>query len=219
MCIFPSNHTASFLVESPAFFSWLFSPCCQMHSTPAVRAILPAFYMVPALKRAQQSHGESAANRCNVVWTTPGLCGIIYHFHFLCYTVTATVNKQDIHKGERSSCSSAHILKLQQQWCVRVRVLSCEGKGREAVFERASSPVCTREWEKDPDVKLETEEGEGWWWWMEGLGWMWLERADVPVSNGWHLHTCPHAHVDTSILAHRSGRTNRFAQLCAAQTC
>lgn len=143
LCVFFRQTTqAHFRVESPAFFSWLFSPCCQMHSTPAVRAILPAFYMVPALKRAQQSHGESAANRCNVVWTTPGLCGIIYHFHFLCYTDTASVNKQNIHKGERSCCSSAHILKLQQQWCVCV--LSCEGKPSLSLQARLSAHVSGR---------------------------------------------------------------------------
>lgn len=143
-CYYPESTRTSFLVESPATFSSSFSPCCQMHSTPAVRAILAAFYTAPALKRAQQSHGESAANRCSAVWKTPGLRGIIYCFRILCYTVTATVNKQNIHIGEWSSCSSAHILKLQQavQWCVRV--LSCEGKPSSNVQARLSAHVSGR---------------------------------------------------------------------------
>lgn len=195
-------------------------PFSLPRSPPAVKCIqLPLseqyflpFYTVPALKRAQQSHGESAANRCSAVWKTPGLHGIIYCFHILCSMVTATVNKQNNHKGDWGSCISARPKAAASGavMCARAELW------REAVFERASSSVCTREWEKDPDVKLETVGGGGWG--VEGLGWMWLERADVPVSNGWHSHTCPHAHVDTSILAHRSSRTKRFAQLSGAQT-
>lgn len=169
-----------------------------MHSTPAVRAILPAFYMVPALKRAQQSHRESAANRCNVVWTTPGLRGIIYHFHFLCYTVTATVNKQNIHKGERSSCSSAHILKLQQQWCVRVP--SCEGKPSLSVQARLSAHVSGR---KTQMWSWRQRKGRGGW--MKGG-----IRVDV-IRESW----C--ACQQRLALAHMPTRTRRYIYSCTPE--
>lgn len=87
---------------------------------------------------------------------------------------------------------------------------------REAVFERAARLSTHVSGRKTQMLSWRQRKGRGGW--MEGLGWMWSERAVVPVSNGWHSHTCPHAHVDTSILAHGSSRTKRFAQLCGAQS-
>ena len=109
--------------------------------------------------------------------------------------------------------SPIHILESSRavQWCVRVCVCWAV-KG--SLLWVCSSSGCTREWEKDPDVKLETGRGEGGW--MEGLGRMWSERADLPVSNGWHTHTHTHTHTRTHRCIYSHTPKQRCMKICSA---
>lgn len=143
---------------------------------------------------------------------TPGLRGILYRLHFLCSSYCKWRRSSQWRKTFllrsahlRAAASSAAMCARAELW-------------REAAFERAARLSTHVSGRKTQMWSWRQRKGRGGDGWMEGLGWMWSERAVVPVSNGWHSRTCPHAHVDTSILAHGSSRAKRFAQLCGAQS-
>ena len=112
--------------------------------------------------------------------------------------------------------SPIHILEPSRavQWCVRVCVLSCEGKPAVSV-----QLVWLHTWVGErPRCEARDRKGGG------GLdGGI---RADV-IRESWsacqqwlahaHTHTHAHAHIDASILTHRNSGAWRFAQLYWAQ--
>lgn len=155
-----------------------------MHSTPAVRIIPPVFKYLH-LPDAQTQSQTLYQNNCCIFTDDLSVHNVQNKDIMIkekLYTVITVKNPlpllilSDAHpKAELSSVERACVC-----WAVKGSLL-----------REYCSSVSTREPEKDPDVKLETEQEE-----RGGGGWNQCDqRADLPVSHGWHSHTYINAHT------------------------